>query len=116
VLAVWTVACAPRITVEPLAPLQRPANTGQVDVWAQAEDISRPYQKIALLTAADHPSARRLDSDVVQALAARAGRLGADGLLLGSRHTRRQRIPTGMGGSVQSVMDYVSAYAIVYTD
>jgi hypothetical protein len=107
-------ACAPKVGVQLLMPVERAPNTGNLDFYESAEQVGRPYKTIALLNATSQKRPRAEKGRVEGPLERKAREIGADGVIVLERRSRIQRNQDGFGGYLEYVVEQVTAEAIVY--
>ena len=113
-LAAWLLACAPRPGVELVDSVQRPPNTGKLDIYESREAVGRPYQTIARLDVTDQKNPGNKKARYLESLVEQARKIGAEGLIILEYRQSVRRVSDGMGGSVEAIVDQASAEAIVY--
>ena len=116
VIAVLMVlSCAPKLGVQRLDTVDRPPNTGRLDVFESKDAVGQPYKVIALLNAEDKQRVREKRKDqYMEQVVQTAKTLGAEGVIIVERGQRTQRSPDGLGGYVEFTINRVRAEAIVY--
>ena len=107
-------ACAPRVDVQRLDSVQRPRNSGSLDVYQSADQVGRSYKRIALLKATSQKRVRKEKGSVETPLSRQAKDIGADALIVVERRPKTQRNSDGMGGYMEFVVEEITAEAIVY--
>ncbi len=107
-------ACAPRVNLERLDSIQRPPNSGSLNIYESADLVGRPYKTIARLSATSQIRPRGDRGGVETPLTRKAKDIGADGLIIVQRRPKIQRNSDGMGKYMEFVVEEVTAEAIVY--
>ncbi len=109
--------CGPAIRVQEVDPEYRPPNSGQLDVYNSAQEVTRPYKTIKILHGVDDRVGRNQnEEELKKKIFAEAKKFGADGLIITKTETRPLRQRDGMGGSVSHEVKYIDVEAIIYLD
>lgn len=106
--------CAPKVAVQPLESVKRAPNSGKLDVYESADDVKRPYKKIALLNATSQKRVREEKGAPEEPILRQAREIGADAVIVKERRATTQRNDDGMGGSFEFTVYRVTAEAVVY--
>ena len=108
------ISCAPKTGVHRLDAIDRPPNTGNLDIYSNAGEVTRPYKTIAILNTTTQKRMRKGKGGLEDTIFEEAKEIGADGVIIIEQTPRTQTNSDGMGGSMSYTVFYVRAEAIVY--
>lgn len=112
--AVLLTACGPSVKVTPLTDWNASPSTGEVDVYLSSAEVGQTYFEIAQLTADDN--SMNLPHKLKGRIIEKARELGADGIIIMSKHEEKAGRPKLRGTMIvpPAEKNVMEAIAIVY--